>query len=151
MDEAAVYKQARGARAPFGGDMKGHRLAVIKSDDEKRQVFGWASVAVRVNGEVIEDYQQDIIDIGDLESAVYDYVADFGTAGEMHERGGVGRLIESVVFTKEKASAMGIPDGYMPEGWWVGFYISEEDVWKKIKDGTYAMFSIEGTGIRENL
>jgi hypothetical protein len=72
----------------------------MKSDDDKRLVFGWASVAVRADGEVIEDWQEDIIDIADLEAAAYEFTADYGTAGEMHERGGVGRLVESVVFTK---------------------------------------------------
>jgi len=125
-----------------------HRFAVVKSDDDKRLVFGWASVAVRATGEVIEDFQGDVIEIDELEKAAHEYTADFGTAGEMHERGGVGRLVESVVFTKEKAAAMGIPDGYMPEGWWVGFRIDDADVWQKVKDGTYSMFSIEGTAQR---
>ena len=128
-----------------------HSFKVMKSDDDKKQVFGWASVAVRVGGKVIEDFQEDIIEIEELENAAYNYVADFGTAGEMHERGGVGRLIESMVFTKEKATAMGIPDGYMPEGWWVGFKITDDEVWQKIKDGTYSMFSIEGTASREEI
>ena len=130
---------------------KSHKFTVMKSDDDKRQVFGWASVAVRVTGEVIEDYQEDVVEIDELEKAAYEYVADFGTAGEMHERGGVGRLIESVVFTKEKSTAMGIPDGYMPDGWWVGFKINDDEVWKKIKDGTYNMFSIEGEAVREKI
>jgi hypothetical protein len=125
--------------------------SIVKSDDDRRLVFGWASVAVRVTGEVIEDWQNDIVEIDVLEKAAYDYVLDFGTAGEMHERGGVGRLVESVVFTKEKAAAMGIPEGYLPEGWWVGYYIDDDDVWKKIKDGTYSMFSIEGTATREEV
>lgn len=128
-----------------------HRLAVMKSDDDKRLVFGWASVAVRVTGEVIEDCQEDVIDIDDLEAAAYEFAADYGTAGEMHQRGGVGRLVESIVFTKEKAAALGIPEGYMPEGWWVGFRIDDPDVWAKVKDGTYSMFSIEGKAERQQI
>ena len=130
---------------------KPHKFILTKSDGDRREVFGWASVAVRVTGEVIEDYQEDIVEISELERAAYEYVLDFGTAGEMHERGGVGQLIESVVFTKEKAAAMGIPEGYLPEGWWVGFRIEDTDVWQKIKDGTYNMFSIEGTATREKI
>jgi hypothetical protein len=99
------------------GIAKTHRLAVMKSDDDQRLVFGWASVAVRVTGETIEDYQQDVIEIAELEQAAYDYV--------------------------------GIPDGYMPEGWWVGFRIDEDSVWQKVKEGTYSMFSIEGTATRQ--
>jgi len=124
------------------------RFKIVKSDDEKRQVFGWASVSARQSGEVIEDWQEDIIEIDELEKAAYAFAKDYATAGEMHERGGVGELIESVVFTKEKAAAIGIPDGILPEGWWLGFQITDDDVWQKIKDGEYSMFSIEGTGTR---
>ena len=130
---------------------KPQRFIFAKSDDDRRLVFGWASIAVRVTGEVIEDYQEDIVEIEELEKAAYEYVLDFGTAGEMHERGGVGTLVESVVFTKEKAEAMGIPPDILPEGWWVGFHIQDTDVWGKIKDGTYSMFSIEGEGVREEI
>ncbi len=128
-----------------------NELTILKSDDERREVFGWASVAVRVDGEIITDYHDDVIDIYDLEKAAYEFTAEFGTAGEMHQRGGVGRLIESVVFTKEKTAAMGITPGTVPEGWWVGFRIDDTDVWKKVKNGEYSMFSIEGTAIREKI
>lgn len=121
---------------------------VMKSDDEKRLVFGWANVAVRIGGEVIRDFQDDVIDIEELEQAAYNFTAEFGTAGEMHRRGGVGRLVESIVFTKEKAVALGIPPDILPEGWWVGFRIDDDDVWEKVKNGTYSMFSIEGTAER---
>ena len=130
---------------------KTHKFAVMKSDDDKKQVFGWASVAVRVTGEEIVDYQEDVVEIEELEKAAYNYTADFGIAGEMHAKADVGRLIESVVFTKEKAAAMEIPDRYMPEGWWVGFQITDNEVWEKIKSGEYSMFSIEGTAAREEI
>ena len=123
-------------------------FAIVKSDDESRLVFGWASIAVKVTGEVIEDLQNDILEMAVLEKAAYDHVLNFATAGEMHKKADVGRLVESVVFTKEKAAAMGIPEGYLPEGWWVGYFIEDGDVWKKIKDGTYNAFSIEGTAQR---
>ena len=126
-----------------------HNLTVIKSDDDSRLVFGWANVAVRVDGEQIIDWQGDAIDTGDLEKAAYAYVADFGTAGEMHQRGGVGHVIESIVFTKEKSAALGIPADILPEGWWIGFKITDDEVWEKIKSGEYSMFSIEGEAIRE--
>lgn len=128
---------------------KQHRLTVMKSDDDKRLVFGWANVAVRVDGEQIIDWQEDAIDPEDLEKAAYNYVAEFGTAGEMHQRGGIGRVVESCVFTKEKAQALGIPEETLPEGWWIGFHITDDEVWEKIKSGEYSMFSIEGKAIRE--
>ena len=66
----------------------------------------------------------------------------------MHERGGVAVLIESVVFTEDKMAAMGIPAGMLPVGWWIGFKVTDSDVWEKVKDGTYSMFSIEGEAER---
>ncbi len=128
-----------------------HKLTVMKSDDERQLVFGWANVAVRVDGEQIVDWQEDIIDTEELEKAAYEYVAEFGTAGEMHRRGGIGRVVESVVFTKEKAEALGIPPDVLPEGWWIGFKITDDAVWEKIKSGEYSMFSIEGKAVRKPL
>ncbi len=124
---------------------------IFKSNDELHEVFGWANVSARVDGELITDFQDDIIEPEELEKAVYDFTANFGTAGEMHQKSGVGKLIESVVFTKEKMSAMGIPPGTVPEGWWVGFHIEDNDVWDKVKNGSYSMFSIEGTAVREKI
>ena len=140
---AKTYNQMTKARE------QPHKLTVMKSDDDNRLVFGWANVAIRVDGEQIVDWQQDTIDTEDLEKAAYKYVAEFGTAGEMHKRGGVGRVIESIVFTKEKADALGIPQNLLPQGWWIGFKIEDDEVWEKIKSGEYSMFSIEGKAIRE--
>ena len=130
---------------------KPHKLTVMKSDDYRHLVFGRANVAVRVDGEQIIDWQEDAIDTEDLEKAAYEYVAEFGTAGEMHQRGGIGRVIESIVFTKEKAAALGIPEDALPEGWWIGFKIQDDEVWEKIKNGEYSMFSIEGKAVREQM
>ena len=120
------------------------RFRIMKSDDEKMLAFGWANVSMRVDGELIEDWQADIIEPEELENAAYEYVLIYREGGEMHERGGVAVLIESVVFTEEKMQAMGIPAGTLPVGWWIGFKITDKDVWEKVKNGTYQMFSIEG-------
>lgn len=124
------------------------RFHIAKSDDEKMLAFGWASVSMRIDGELIEDWQGDMIEPGELEDAVYEYVRLYRDGGEMHERGGIAVLVESVVFTEEKMKAIGIPDGTLPIGWWIGFKVLDEDVWEKVKDGTYPMFSIEGEAER---
>ncbi len=90
----------------------------------------------------------DIIGPEELENAAYEYVRLYGDGGEMHGRGGVAVLIESVVFTEEKMQVMGIPEGTLPTGWWIGFKVTDEEVWQKVKDGTYPMFSIEGEAER---
>lgn len=124
------------------------RFRIMKSDDEKMLAFGWANVSMRVDRELIEDWQADIIEPEELENAAYEYVLLYREGGEMHERGGVAVLIESVVFTEEKMQAMGIPAGTLPVGWWIGFKITDKDVWEKVKNGTYQMFSIEGEAER---
>lgn len=124
------------------------RFKIAKSDDEKMLAFGWASVSMRVDGELIEDCQQDIVEPEDLERAAYEFVLLYREGGEMHERGGSAMLVESVVFTKEKMRAMGIPAGVLPIGWWIGFKVTDKAVWEKVKDGTYQMFSIEGEAQR---
>jgi len=140
--KSAVYHQAEPE-----GVLKG-RFKVMKSDDEKMLAFGWASVSMRVDGEVIEDWQKDIVEPEDLENAAYEFVLLYREGGEMHKRGGAAVLIESVVFTEEKMQAMGIPAGTLPIGWWIGFKVLDKDVWEKVKDGTYQMFSIEGEAER---
>ncbi len=127
--------------------------AILKSDDDKRLVFGWASVSVTLDGVPLEDRQGDIIDPDDLENAAYEYVLNFRDGGEEHipSLRKKARLVESCVFTKEKQEAMGIPDGTLPAGWWIGFYVDDDEAWEKIKNGTYKMFSIEGTATRETI
>lgn len=126
-------------------------FTIMKSDDDKREVFGWALVAIRKDGEQIVDHQRDVVDPDELEHAAYEYVLNFRDTGELHdaELRKKGRLIESVVLTKEKQAAMGIPEGIVPEGWWVGFKIDDDAAWDGIKKGRYRMFSIEGQGIRQ--
>lgn len=128
---------------------KGQLFQVAKADDEKHMVFGWASVASLQDGSAVQDYQKDVIDIYDLETAVYDYCLYFRDGGEMHQRRGTGVMVESIVFTPDKIDALGIPQGILPYGWWLGLKITDDDVWDKIKDGTYSMFSIEGEAVRQ--
>lgn len=128
--------------------MAKQRFRIQKSDDGKMQAFGWASVAITEEGVTIEDWQGDLLDPEDLERAAYNYVKLYREGGEMHLRGGAAVLIESVVLTTEKMRAMGIPEGTLPVGWWIGFQITDKAVWEKVKDGTYSMFSIEGEAER---
>lgn len=126
-------------------------FSIFKTDDDKRLVFGWASVAITVNGEQLEDRQQDIIDPEDLEEAAYEYVLNFRDTGEEHNptMRKKGKLVESCVLTAEKQKAMGIPEGSVPVGWWIGFKIEDDTAWERVKSGQYRMFSIEGKANRE--
>lgn len=124
-------------------------IEITKADEDKRLVFGWASIAIE-NGEQLEDMQHDVIDPDDLEEAAYEYVLNFRDTGEEHLAAfrKKGKLVESCVFTEEKQQAMGLVPGTLPVGWWIGFYIEDDDAWERIKNGTYRMFSIEGKAER---
>jgi hypothetical protein len=124
------------------------KFQIQKSEDEKRLAFGWASIAVEETGEQLIDWQKDMVDPEELEKAAYRFVRFYREGGEMHERGDCATLVESVVFTEEKMKALGIPEGILPVGWWIGFYVSDNDVWEKVKSGEYSMFSIEGAARR---
>lgn len=127
------------------------RFKIHKSDDDEMLAFGWANVAITEDGKQIPDLQEDIIDPDVLEQAAYQFVEFYREGGEMHERGGCAVLVESIMFTKEKMAVMGIPEGTLPEGWWIGFRVTDPDVWDKVKSGEYPMFSIEGEAVREEV
>lgn len=123
-------------------------IQIKKSDNELRQIFGWAMISRDKDGAEVFDSQGDGIDPYELEQAVYSYVRFYRDMGEQHVTKNHGKLIESIVTTLDKQAAMGIPENTIPVGWWVGFQVDNEDVWQGILDGTYNMFSIEGTGER---
>ena len=129
---------------------KENNYTIAKTVDDKRLVFGWASISFTADGEQLEDLQHDLINPEDLEEAVYEYVLNFRDTGEEHRPHlrKKGKLVESCVFTLEKQRAMGLPDGILPVGWWIGFKIEDDEAWEKVKNGTYRMFSIEGKAQR---
>lgn len=126
-------------------------FTIYKKDDDRHLVFGWASVSITVDGEQLEDRQHDMIDPEDLEDAAYAYVLHFRDTGEEHlpTMRKKGKLVESCMFTAEKQRAMGIPEGCVLVGWWIGFKIEDDAAWERVKNGTYKMFSIEGHAQRK--
>lgn len=150
-DEDEIWAEIRaGAKKEEPAKKSAEEFEIMKSDDDQRLVFGWASITEDEDGKPLIDMQKDMIDEDDLEQAAYAYVLNFRDTGEEHLEGfrKKGKLVESCVFTNEKQKAMGLKPGTLPVGWWVGFYIEDEDAWRKIKNGTYRMFSIEGKAQR---
>jgi hypothetical protein len=129
----------------------GTRLEIAKTDDEKQNVFGWANVSITKDGTLVVDHQDDIIELTDLEDAAYEFVLEYGETGDMHEGAATGNLIESMVFTPEKLERLGIEDGTVPLGWWVGFHLEDQVQYAKVKTGERAMFSIQGSAEREEV
>ena len=118
---------------------------IAKTDEHL--VFGWASVATDASGQVVVDSEGDTIPIEELERAAYDFVLHSRQGGEMHTSTGGATLVESMVFTPEKLKLFGVEG--IPHGWWVGFKVTDETLWDKIKSGAYPMFSIGGRADRE--
>lgn len=157
--EATAFAQAYGAveNAGYHKNTEGNwvkkseewqrEFEIKKVDQDQQLVFGWLSIAQDAQGNTIVDADNDIIEPADLEKAAYTHVLKFRKAGENHESL-IGDLVESMVFTKEKQQALGIPDGILPCGWWVGYFI-EKNAFAKVKSQEYNSFSIGGRGRRE--
>ena len=146
--KAGWSKGENGIWINSSGVKKIYEFEVKKMDESQQFAFGWAMFSQDANGNEVWDLQDDSIDPFELENLAYDYVLWYRDAGELHINSGRGTLIESVVTTKEKQRIWGVPDGVMPVGWWVGFYVSDLNVWQKVLDGTYRAFSIEGNAER---
>ncbi|CAB4195120.1 Phage-like element PBSX protein, XkdF [uncultured Caudovirales phage] len=129
-------------------------FTISKLEDDKQIVFGWAYTTHDPSGEVVVDKSGDFIDDpGVLEDAAYSFVLHSRMGGQDHARDGdspvvKSTMVESMVFTPEKAEAMGIPQGIVPTGWWVGFKVEDDRLWSQVKDGRYQSFSIHGSGVR---
>lgn len=124
---------------------------IVKHDSDNNLVFGWANVAIRKDGEVVQDSHEDVIDPGDLEMAAYVFNLQFRESGIDHKGDAVGRLVESLVVTEDKLEALGLEKSALPQGWWVGFYVEDDAVFEKVKTGEYSMFSIQGMALREEV
>jgi hypothetical protein len=126
------------------------KARIVKVEEDKQLVFGWASIINTENGDLLLDRQNDFVDDpSELEKSAYNYVLHSRDGGEMHVRKGVSTLVESVVLTEEKQQALGIAPNTVPTGWWIGFKVNDGKVWEQVKKGDYTGFSVHGTGRRE--
>lgn len=134
---------------------------ISKFDTDKRLVFGWCSLS-KVDGSPVVDLQGDYVPIETTEQAAYRYVIHSRKGGDMHSRVAkrtgfnlerdeplhTSDLVESFVVTQEKLKALGLSPDALPEGWWVGFKVNDDEQWRKVKSGERPGFSIHGSGAR---
>ena len=152
--KARSFKDVIGERAKIIAEKKDDPLdwsipfTIAKADADQQLIFGWASI-VEKDGALIIDKQGDAILPVDLEKAAYDFVLTARNHGDMHDTIGTGRLVESMVFTKDKQAALGIDLGKV--GWWTGFKVDSPEVWAAHKRGDRPDFSIGGSGVREEI
>lgn len=124
---------------------------ITKSKEDEGLVSGWASVSVNADGSIPLDWSDDVIMPETLEKAAINFMLDYRGSGVMHEGSEQGVVVESIVFTKEKQKALGIPEGIVPEGWFITVKVMNKDVFDAVKDGKYKMFSIQGSAKRVKL
>lgn len=118
-------------------------LKVSSVDMENHLVFGWAYVSKK-DGEQTLDHSNTFVKIESIEKAAYDYAMNYRVGGEMHKKE-VAVMVESMVFSADKQKTLGIDLGL--EGWWIGMYVPDDGVMKKINSGEYSAFSIGGTAV----
>ena len=126
------------------------RFRVAKVNEEQGLVFGWASVAEQ-DGRLVVDHEGDVIEPAELEKGAYRFVKDARIASDRHDPAtlGVGVLVESMIFTKEKQEILGID---VPVGWWVGFQVDDPELRRSIRESEgHEAFSIGGFGAAEEL
>lgn len=124
---------------------------ITKSKEDEGLVSGWASVAVQADGSLPLDWADDVILPTTLEKAAINFMMDYRGSGVMHEGDQQGVVVESIVFTKDKQAAIGIPEGTVPEGWFITVKVNNPDLFTKVKEGKYKMFSIQGHAKRIEL
>lgn len=124
---------------------------ITKAKEDECLVSGWANVAVNADGSIPLDWQDDVILPDTLEKAAINFMKDYRGSGVMHEGEDQGVVVESIVFTKEKQDIIGIPEGHVPEGWFITVKVTNPEVFKAVKEGKYKMFSIQGNAKRVKL
>lgn len=125
-----------------------HRPAapIMKLDEEQRLVYGWALVTTE-RGTPLIDLQRDVVDTVELQKSVHEFMDGPRDLGRMHTDIGVGKVVESIVFSADVQKALGIDLGM--EGWFVGVHVEDDATWQLAKTGRLRMFSIGGSGVRD--
>jgi hypothetical protein len=120
----------------------------ITKSTEAGLVSGWASVAKNRDGSIPMDWEDDMILPEELERAAMAFMHDYAESGIQHQGPSVGRVVESIVFTKEKQRVLGIPPNCVPEGWFITVQLHDEVAKQKVRTGACKMFSIQGSAKR---
>jgi len=127
---------------------------VFKADDEQRIAYLWANVSEEANGQgwdILWDRENQAIAEVDMEKMAHAFMKDYRVADQRHDYKQVGTVIHSMPLTKEVQAALKIPAGHVHVGWLVGVHVPDDAVWAKVKSGEYAMASIGGDGVLEEV
>lgn len=118
---------------------------VLKVNEERREVSGWASV-VSVDGVPVVDRQGDVVEMDELRKAAHDFVSKSRAGKVMHQGEQRSDIVQSVIIDDDFAKAHGITHG--KRGWWITMAINHDRTWELAKSGRLPAFSIGGRGVR---
>ncbi len=118
---------------------------VLKTDEDQRLAFGWASVISR-GGRPVVDLQGDIIEAEQLERAAAKFMLSARAGRVMHKGAAVATVIHSFPLTAGIAKAFGLQSDV--EGWMVALRVHDDDLWTRVRAGEFPAFSIGGRGRR---
>ena len=121
---------------------------ILKTDNEQRMVYGWASV-ITEKGVPVVDRQGDVIEAETLVKAVSDFMEHVRVGKAMHTGEQVGVVVHSLPITKEIGEALGIHSNR--EGWVVAYKVFDDSVWERVKSGELAAFSIGGRAQKQEI
>lgn len=121
---------------------------ILKTDDEQRIVYGWASV-ITEKGIPVVDTQGDVIDGNTLHKAANEFMEAVRVGKVMHFGEKKAEIIHSLVLTEELAKALGVQADR--EGWIIGMKVHDETAWQLVKSGVLKAFSIGGRAKREEI
>jgi hypothetical protein len=127
------------------GKLGNHDLTLLKSEDEQRMVWGWASV-VTSKGSTIYDTQGDSMTADVMEKAATDFMLNCREGHVMHLGKQVATVVHSLPITKQVAAAFGLTCDV--EGWAIAMKVHDDDTWALVKAGVLPAFSIGGEGQR---
>lgn len=145
------------SRLKAAGLVKAAPVALVAkladTDEEQRIAYYVASVAEESDGTVVVDRQQDMISPAELEKTAHAFLLKYRNIGDRHQRwGGVGEVVASFVTTRELQKSLSMLPGAtainLPVAWILGVHITDDAIWREVKDGTLAAMSIGGSAVR---
>lgn len=124
---------------------------ISKADEEQQIVYGWAYVTHDRDGNVVVDKSGDFVDdVVEIEKTAIRFMLNSRNTDVDHTNVKSGTIVESMVFTPEKIEKMGLPEGSIPLGWWIGTKV-DDATWADYKAGRLRAFSVHGRGTRKSV
>lgn len=119
-----------------------------EGDGKPLTVTAIAAVISKADGSPVRDYDGHVIPIEEADLAVEDVLDSGGlTAGEMHERVDIGKVVGIMALDTEQRTALGFGAG--PGGIFVKIRVTDPEVKRRIKNGELGELSIAGEAVEQ--